>query len=205
MKQLFYIIIALSVLSFIHSCTGNNNPGGGSSPTPSNGIVVDSTIFFKVTFLGKTLCVYPIYRNGIPIDEGISSRSCTIATYTNSLSQTESILKLSDGPNNESLLLNYYNFNMPWKTCAFYIQTQKLGNILGSYGMNTSGYISDFSIGGNTQKIYGIEAFTVSGYVNTSNFTITSINGSYVTGFFTCILIDGPNRIPASGSFRLSS
>ena len=193
---LFFVIFAFN------SCSQGSSYGGQANPIPNNGIIVDSSVFFKVTFSGKTLCVYPIYKDGNQID--LTSAICQVTTYTNNNNQTESKLWLDYGPNSESILRDYYNFNIPWKTCQIIIQTHKLGDNLGSYNINAFGYIYDFSIGGNTYKEYKIEA-PIFGGANSSYFTITSIDSRFVTGIFTCILIDGTNRIPASGSFRLPS
>ena len=70
----------------------------------------------------------------------------------------------------------------------------KDGNALGIYYADqfSDGYVIDKSVG---NKRYDIDSGAV--------FTVTKIDASIVEGNFTCKLIDGSTKIPATGSFSL--
>jgi len=72
----------------------------------------------------------------------------------------------------------------------------KDGNAIGNYYIKSvstlKNYVTDKSAG---NKNYDIDSGSV--------FTITKVDASIVEGNFTCKLIDGSNKIPATGSFSL--
>jgi hypothetical protein len=185
---LFFVIFAFN------SCSQGSSYGGQANPIPNNGIVVDSSVFFKVTFSGKTISVNQVYKDGnlLNYDAFVSM----VSTNSNT-GQTLTNLSIGVDGNSANGYHNTIYPNIPWQACAANLFTQRLGDVIGVYDY-CIGTITDLSIG------VGRKEYQIERDVNPSTFhlELTSIDARFIIGNFTCFLIDGSNRIPASGSFR---
>lgn len=174
-----------------------------SNPVNPNALAIDPNIFFTINFNGQTMT-----QNGLTGSESSSNLNIQFAyvqinTNNNNGSVSSNLLIEVEGSslNNARDLFNTeYHANIPVQKCNATILLTKQGNALGNYQIvdygipaNYSSNITDITIG---NKKYDIDPAN-------SAFIVTSVDVSIVAGNFTCTLIDGANRIPASGSFRL--
>lgn len=190
--------LILIVAILFNSCVKEPSSNSQDNPIPNKGIVVDSSVFFKVTFGGKTISVYKVYKDGFAIDA--TSFNSIVGTSTNSSGQTETNLMLWAYGKDINNYHKNLDSNIPWQTCDVNLITRKLGDAKGIYNSYVGGSITDLSIGVG-RKEYQIEWLV--DQPSTFKLEITAIDAKNIAGNFTCILIDGSSKIPAIGSFRL--
>jgi hypothetical protein len=204
MYKLFLRIFYFPLFFTQLSCSINNSPGVGDVQAPVNNFKVDENVFFKITFGGKTISFNQIYHNTNNGSFALNDLLATVSTRTNSDNLTESNFLISLSPYTSNYFHNNGNPSIPWQTCEALINIQKRGDIVGIYDASIPGaygVITDLSIG------VGRKEYQIEGPLNSNNNTlrleVISIDSKFIVGKLNCVLIDGTNKIPASGSFRL--
>lgn len=159
------------------------------------GAILDKSIYFTISFSGKTLTNYGVKSsNPLYVDAVISCQNYSASTVTNNgvitTTINATILPVSS-------LYSVYGITDGQVDAGFILS--KTGTVLGSYQIEPYvgvGYITDQTVPGKT--LY---------YLSTTGFvwTVTSATTTNIKGTFSCNLISGSTLIPATGSFSLST
>lgn len=179
------ILLIASLIVLISSCAKDN------VTTPSNiyGASVNKDIFFSVTFNGKTLKANGLTFSVLQyVDMLLDFMFVHIITHTVS-GQTQSELNLFVDPIYTSI------FNLSNGEVSAAMSLERIGDAVGRYTFvdYMPNYINDYTVGNKEYKID----------IATSNLTVTSVDAKFIKGTFSCNLIDGTKKIPATGSFTL--
>lgn len=184
-KHAFFLFLFAAFSASSTSCSSNNNPTGNS------GIDIDSNVFFTINFNGRTLTT-----NGLISDQNSSF-----------FNQYCSALVASQGSSTSSIV-----FNVRGSALNGLYQNSSQLNFLGSIFINNTTTLGTYNLTGNASYIFDLTSSTNSLYYlatpqtnpeGGSYVTITDIDQVYIAGILNFELINGSNKIPASGSFRL--
>ena len=200
--QISTIAIILLCIYSITSCSK-----GSSSPPPNNttGLIfkLDTNYYFKVNFSGKTLSSYSYVEilNGTIIYAGGADIIGTSSTATNNSIVTSTLGFIVSG---STLNIIYPSYSLPSNQCDFScaIGLTKIGNAVGNYIYHPDQIsfqispmtLSDLTVG---NKKYCVDTIN-------NLFTVTQADTKFIKGTFSCNLIDGNSKIPATGSFSLA-
>lgn len=201
MKKTLSII---TLVTFLFGALTNGGCNSGSTAGGQSNLYYTTTKdldnFFTITFNNRTLTSYGLIIN---YAGELKYPVCGILHYTSD--GINYPVQTSIGLNCIGNQLNIYNnapynFNYFEPISAFFSQSDLIhsgsditGIYIGNNGITNDSHIDDLE---NASKRYYIESS------NSFIVNVTSAVNDIITGTFTCILLDGQNRIPASGSFR---
>jgi hypothetical protein len=197
-----FTILSLAIL-LISSCNrpSDDNPSGENSRfiTYNNGIRFDTSIYFSVTFRGKTLTVHGFQPVGLNEPQYCSSK---ISQSNNGQGKIIHDMTLNNLGEATKIYLgtSFYEYNSKHVNCSVVLTWKREGSSadpLGIYNVLLGGTIDDLMY--PIKKTYTVDR-GASAIIN-----ITKIDAVAISGTISCNLIDidGVTSIPATGSFRL--
>lgn len=191
-KNLSLALVLTSLLLFT-GCSKNIDSTNTTNPPKPNSYSVDQSVYFKITFNGKTKTTY-----------GSNYTDFNGLTTPDKSSCGASIMSFG---NNYSILVIHVYGNS--------VDPQNLGQItfsgncwkegtptIGTYYPDGSTGMFDLDRSNNIITFYSIGTDQSTPSKN-STVTVTSIDQNYITGTVSLQILDGNNLIPATGSFRL--
>ena len=201
MKKLITPIVFAIIALGCNSSNSNNNV----NPNNQINYSIDPNLYFKISFSGKNLATYGVkstyYLFSTP--ESLWSFNFTIGGFSttttniNGIPYTENIIKISGSTFNTG----YTQYNLHSDLNAQFVISRD-GNVIGSDYSLVSWYyhtITDINIG---NKQYDID--TAGFHLQVSSVSLMPNGGHNIAvGTFSCNLIDGSTKIPATGSFSL--
>lgn len=159
---------------------------------------VDPNNYFTATFAGKTIktsgAIFTI-NGSLSFTESNAAINAFLQTENDNsgggvtstlwISVSGSVMNLAWG--------DLYKF--PVQDCNATIYLTRSGNATGNYQIleGLSSTITDLTVG---NKVYDLDPVT-------TIFTVSSADATFVQGTYTANLIDGSNKIPVSGSFKV--
>ena len=189
-NKIITLIVVLSISLF--GCSSNSSSNNPASP---NGYSLDPNTYFNLTFNGHTITTNGLLYNGSP-NTSTDNPNGYISTQTNPNGDIVSTFIFTVEGSGINLIRDQYFPNLPYQQCEAQIYASKSGDVIGDYNTKlTTSSVWDLSVGVGNKK-YDLDN---SGF----HFIVSSIDGQYVTGNFTCNLIEGLTIIPASGSFKI--
>jgi hypothetical protein len=180
---------------------GDDTPSDQNSSlvTYNNGIRFDTSIYFSITFRGKTLTVHGFQPVGLNEPQYCL---CKISQSNNGQGKIVHDLTLNNtGLATKAYLgTSFFEYNSKHVNCSVGIRCKKEGSSsdpLGTYNIFIAGGIDDLM--DPIKKTYNVD-MGAPAIIN-----ITKIDGVAISGTIVCTLldIDGVTKIPATGSFRL--
>jgi len=177
MKKILTVLFSLSLVIF--SCKNDNSD--------SDGLSTDESVYFTITFNGKTLTQYgskstdPLYNNNL-----LSYLSAKITTDYNANESNVFITAEGSGG---------YMGGLNNRIVSANILINKIGESLGVY----------YNLVGEGWSIQDSAAPHTVYYIDKTNCTFTiNTDYRYVTGTFNFNLIIDNKLVPATGSFKLN-
>ncbi|WP_295655288.1 hypothetical protein [uncultured Mucilaginibacter sp.] len=190
MKKTIWLSITLIVILFTACKKDSGTTATSVTANNAYGAEVDNTIYFTITFNSKTITTYGVKFSNSAFASTVKSFLVGFSsTTTNSSNVIQTTLYI---PTIQSTVWSVYGIS-PGQVNAniFLIKT---GNAIGNYQLDAmGGTITDQTVG---NKVYQISTTGL-------NFTVTTVDSNNIVGSFSCLLIDGTNSIPATGSFKI--
>ena len=193
MKISFLTAVIFTAVIF-SSCEKNKS----DENTFSNVMKVDPNNYFTATFAGKTIktsgAIFTI-NGSLSFTESNAAINAFLQTENDNsgggvtstlwISVSGSVMNLAWG--------DLYKF--PVQDCNATIYLTRSGNATGNYQIleGLSSTITDLTVG---NKVYDLDPVT-------TIFTVSSADATFVQGTYTANLIDGSNKIPVSGRFKV--
>ncbi len=177
MKKVLTLLFSLSLVIF--SCKNDD--------TDTDGISTDESVFFTITFNGKTLTQYGSKSTETVFNTHLKSYvSAKITTDANANESKVFITAIGSGG---------YKGSLNNQTITANIAVNKVGDSLGIYN-NLAG------VGSINASTDGLSPYNID--KANCTITITNIDSQYVTGNFGFNLIIDNKLVPATGSFKLN-